>query len=126
MAQNVLASDEFSARHYQASTTVRYWYEHVLGVPAFRSGTTDAEISYWVGRWNRIGRLGALREMWYAPDSVRWRLGQNYLQLLRRGVDADGVAYWTPREVASDDRVRAQLAGTAEYATAVLTPRPVP
>jgi hypothetical protein len=117
--QNLLASQElhsrWAARPNGDDLYVQQLYVHVLGRYAWE--TTPGERAYWAGRIRAVGRLAAVRELWYADEAVRHRLAGHYISLLGyRGVDRDGLHYWYPREVTSDLTTRVAIASTDEYA----------
>jgi len=104
--QNLLASDEYARRGDVAGR----WYKQVLGRTA-----SAGEKSYWDQRAARVGRLAALREIWYSAEAVDARLADNYAQVLGRAPDARGRSYWFPKQVESDVNVKTLLGATAEY-----------
>lgn len=112
--QNVLASAEYARHHYAdtlgESNVATWWYRDVLGREA-----SAGEAAYWAGRSARIGRLGALRELWYSDEAVRGRINEHYNYLLSRDADLPGLNYWYPKEVESDINVQVLLAASQEY-----------
>ncbi len=117
--QNLLASRELHERWASRSNRddlyVQQLYVHVLGRYAWE--TTPGERAYWVGRVRAVGRLAAVRELWYADEAVRHRLASHYRSLLgRESVDRYGLHHWYPQVVQSDLRARVALASTNEYA----------
>jgi hypothetical protein len=122
--QNLLASQElhsrWAARPNGDDLYVQQLYVHVLGRYAWE--TTPGERAYWVGRIRAVGRLAAVRELWYADEAVRHRLAGHYLSLLCLDeVDRYGLHYWYPREVASDLGTAVAIASTDKYAQRLLT-----
>lgn len=113
--QNVLASEEFFQRFSygdgDATPVVRLWYFDILG----RGNPSDGELRYWADRVRRVGRLQAVREIWYSDEGVRNRINQNYQDVLLRSADFGGVQYWYPKEVESDVNVKTLLASTPEF-----------
>jgi len=114
--QQVLVSDEFFRVQSSGSTKVLVsnWYKSVLGRTA-----TAGELSYWTGRVAAVGRLAALREIWYTPEAVQLRVVINYEYLLLREPSAGELRYWAPKEVESDRNVAVLIASTPEYAELV-------
>ncbi len=116
--QNIMASPEYWEVHYGSilgdGYPVTYWYYDVLGRS---TGASDGERAYWADRSRRIGRLGALREVWYSDEAVRHRINEHYKDLLYRfeGADIAGLNYWSPKERESDINVQVLLASTPEY-----------
>ena len=115
--QNLLASQEYVDRRTFGlgdGYVPRFWYLHVLGRSA-----PEGEEAYWAGRIRQVGRLNALRELWYSDEAVRYRINEHYKSLLYRfeGADFAGLAYWYPKEVESDINVQVLLASTPEFAT---------
>lgn len=111
--QNLMASQEYRDRAASDADFVGHLYGDILARPAAPS---SGEVAYWVDRYHRVGALGVVREIWYTDEAVRFRLRLNYEDLLGRQVDADGLAYWGPREQQSDITVQVALASTDEYA----------
>ncbi len=113
--QNILASPEFANRNYASilgeEYVVRSWYSDVLR----RYNVSDGELQYWANRSARIGRLAALRELWYSDEAVRYRINDHYSDLLSRNADFSGLSYWSPKERESDINVQVLLASTPEY-----------
>jgi len=115
--QNLLASDEYwAAVGRDRNALVRTWYADVLGRDASRG-----EVTYWSGRVQQVGRLGALRELWYAQETVDLRVVLNYDYLLGRVPSAGEVAYWRPLERESDRNVQVLIASTPEYERVALS-----
>jgi Domain of unknown function (DUF4214) len=112
VAQNILASQEFIDREDDGSGAgyVRALYSVVL-----HRSPSNGEVSYWVGRLRAVGSLNTVREIWYTDEGVRTRLNDNYLYLLLRGVDADGIGYWSSLERQSDITLQVELASTQEF-----------
>ncbi|MGQ7297618.1 DUF4214 domain-containing protein [Quadrisphaera sp. KR29] len=113
--QNILASQEFAntwSSSYGREFVARAWYLYVLS-----RTPNDGEVAYWAGRIDRVGRLAALRELWYSGEAVRYRVNQHYKDLLRRDADIPGLNYWYGKEVESDINVQVLLAATPEYRT---------
>ena len=112
--QNILASPEYANHHYASSlgetNVASWWYLDVLGRLA-----SPGEEAYWAGRSRAIGRLGALRELWYSDEAVRGRINDHYSDLLSRDADFAGLDYWYPEEVESDINVAVLIAATPEY-----------
>lgn len=111
--QNILASQEYSDRwsgSYDRANIASGWYLNVLG----RSASTG-DAAYWGARIDRVGRLTALREIWYSDEAVRKRINDHYRDLLRRDADFPGLGYWYGKEVESDVNVQVLLASTPEY-----------
>ncbi|MGX5654762.1 DUF4214 domain-containing protein [Geodermatophilus nigrescens] len=111
--QNILASPEYFNRfNYSRSAGVFIGnlYYDVLGRSA-----SDGEMSYWAGRYAQVGALNTVREIWYSDEGVRYRLNENYLDILFRGADFAAVSYWSPLERQSDIAVQVELASSAEY-----------
>lgn len=112
--QNLLASNEYfqrwGVRYAGNAGPVSIWYIDVLGRTA-----SDGEKAYWARRVDQIGRLGALRELWYSDEAVRGRINDHYSALLSRDADFAGLSYWSPKEVESDINVAVLLASTPEY-----------
>ena len=110
--QNLLASPEYFRRYAYSgsSSAVDYWYLDVLG-----RLTQPGENAYWAQRIDRVGRLGALRELWYSDEAVRGRINDHYSNLLSRDADFSGLDYWYSKEVESDINVAVLIAATTEY-----------
>lgn len=115
VVQNVLASDEHASRHPGGAGGTEFlvdsWYADVMG----RFRVAGDEESYWGARIAAVGRLAALRELYYSPEAVSSRVRTHHQALLRRPATAAEVAYWSPREVESDVNVAVLLASTPEY-----------
>lgn len=113
-AQNILASDEFyrswGGTYSGNAGPVSGWYLFILGRNA-----SDGDEAHWGRRADRIGRLGALREIWYSDEAVRERINDHYSDLLSRNADFSGLSYWSPKERESDINVQVLLASTPEY-----------
>lgn len=113
--QNVLASDELARLRAGGAGGTEFlvdaWYARVLG----RVRVSGAEEAYWGARIAAVGRLGALRELYYAPEAVAHRVRGHHSALLRRAASAAEVAYWSPKEVESDVNVAVLLASSPEY-----------
>lgn len=106
--QNVLASVQYARRHPTA--LVAAWYDVVLGrVPS------PVEVDYWDARVAVVGRMGALRELWYTPEAVTHRIIFRYTSLLGRSPEPGEIAYWSPREVESEINVAVLIGATPEY-----------
>jgi hypothetical protein len=114
VAQNILASPERRGNYTGAYGYVFYLYGPVLGrLP----GDSDAgALDYWTNRYNQVGALNVVRELWYTDEAVQFRLSGNYDFLLLRELDQDGLGYWAPRERQSDITTQVELASTDEYA----------
>jgi hypothetical protein len=112
--QNILASQEYVDRRTFGlgnDYVPRFWYLHVLGRAA-----GDGEERYWADRIRRVGRLAALRELWYSDEAVRHRIDGHYLTLLRRTDPTLGeVDSWRTEEVESDINVQVLMAASPEY-----------
>ena len=113
--QNILASPEY-ARSYGADI-VYGWYYNVLGIEALpgEDRPTSGEVAYWNGRIRAVGRLGALRELWYSPEAVTGRIYGAYYFELDRDPSPGEIAYWAPREVESEINVRVLIGASPEY-----------
>lgn len=117
--QNFLASDEYFSDNFGYSLGGTYvvddWYYDILG----RFNASDGEEAYWADRARRVGRLQAVREIYYSDEAIRYRINEHYKNLLFRfeGADFGGLAYWYPKEVESDINVQVLLASTPEFAT---------
>lgn len=113
-AQNILASQEFVDRRTFGlgnDYAPRFWYLYVLG----RSAGTGEE-AYWADRIRRVGRLAALRELWYSDEAVTRRIDEHYQDLLYRPDPTLGeIAYWRSKEMESDINVQVLMAATPEY-----------
>lgn len=111
--QNLLASSEYFRTSGSTNAAVLGWYSELLNREPMR--VSNGELSYWRGRIDKIGRLGALREMYYSSDAVNTRINLYYEYLLGREADGGGLAYWYPKEVESDINVAVLIASTEEY-----------
>lgn len=113
--QNLLASQEYANKNQvqdRGEAFVAYsWYGDVLG----RYNSTSGDQAYWAGRTAKIGRLGALREMWYSPEAVNIRVQGHYTDIFVRDADGNGLAYWYPKEIESDINVPVLLACSPEF-----------
>ncbi len=112
--QNVLASGEFVQRASSggsgATGAVQGWYATILGrLPA------PGEAAYWTGRLRSASSLQVVRAIWYSPEAVNLRVADHYELYLGRPAGPSGLAYWFPRELASDDAVVRAIASSAEY-----------
>jgi hypothetical protein len=114
VAQNILASPERQARAHRTSQYVNGLYLDVLG--RFPGPADSGAVGYWSNRYEQVGALTLVREIWYTDEAVRHRLNLNYQFQLGRDVDQAGLDYWVPRERQSDITVQVDLASTAEYA----------
>ena len=56
-----------------------------------------------------------VRAIWYSSEAVDLRVADHYETYLGRSASASELAYWFPREVASDDAVVLAFASSAEY-----------
>ena len=114
VAQNILASPERRGNYTGADGYIRYLYYPILGrLP----GDYDARaVNYWINRYNQVGALDVVRELWYTDEAVELRLSGHYDFLLLRELDQDGLDYWAPRERQSDISTQVELASTEEYA----------
>lgn len=118
--QNILASDEFSKKgNLGQDYTVRRWYAALLR----RDYPTTGELNYWLGRIDAVGRLAAVREMYYAPDSVNTRINKWYDDLIWRKPDAGGASYWYPKGVENHVNVGVLVASTPEHLAHIGQPR---
>lgn len=115
--QNLLASqelyDEWSWAGEHEDLYVQDLYVAVLGRYGWES--TRAERAYWAGRVRAVGRLAAVRELWYTDEAVRHRLAGHYSDLLRRTADLDGLTHWAPVQARSDADAVVGLACTEEF-----------
>lgn len=113
--QNILASNEYFEDHFGnslgASATVKYWYSDILG----RYNAGDGEANYWAARQRQVGRLQVVREIWYSDEAVRYRIDDNYSDVLGRDADFAGLSYWYGKEVESDINVAVLLGTTQEF-----------
>lgn len=115
--QNILASDEYARLHAPASEAnlgqalAEAWYVDAL----HRDFALPSDLPYWAQRIAAVGRLGALREMWYSPEGVTGRIVISHQALLERGPDVGEAGYWYPKEVESDVNVQVLIAATPEY-----------
>jgi len=118
VSQNIFASDEFFRTQARSDdyALVRIWYAALTG-----RTPTDGEVAYWVDRVQRFGRFRALREFWYAPESVATRVVVNYALLLERPPSQGELGYWAPLEVRSDREVAVLIASTPEYESLIGT-----
>lgn len=113
--QNILASEEFDRRvtrprdRLSGSNLITAWYAAVLGRPA-----QAGEGAYWGYRVEIVGRLGALRELWFTPEGVAARISANYA-LLEREPSLSEIDYWYFKEIESDINVAVLIASTPEY-----------
>jgi len=115
--QNLLASEEYwLAANSSRTELVRVWYADLLGRDASR-----ADISYWSARTDQIGRLAAVREIWYSQEAVDRRIRGNYFDLLGRLPSPGEVGYWRPLERESDRNVQVLIAATPEYERVALS-----
>lgn len=108
--QNILASQEYYDDWYIKAFVVDDWYGDILG----RFGASDGEAAYWLDRASRVGRLQAVREIYYSDEAVRYRINQHY-RLMYRDADIAGINYWYGKEVESDINVQVLIAASPEY-----------
>ncbi|MGQ7295663.1 hypothetical protein [Quadrisphaera sp. KR29] len=114
--QNVLASQEHAdlwaraTRSKTPSVTANAWVLALLDRKA-----TASERAYWGDRITQVGRLGALRDLYYTPEAVRARIDRHYRALLGRPADGGGTAYWYGLETRDDRAVQVQIAASPEY-----------
>lgn len=112
--QNVATSSQYQvktgASRGHDDAAVEGWYSVTLD----RSPSLG-ERSYWGSRLDDVGSLQAFRELWYAPETVDHRVQLHYQGLLGRSADSGELAYWFPREVASDISVVAAIGSSPEY-----------
>ena len=116
VTQNVLASQEYAdlwaAVHgsRKPSVTANAWILALLD----RRATPD-ETAYWGHRIAQVGRLGALRDLYYTSEGVHQRIDSHYRALLGRPVDGGGYYYWYGLETHDDRAVQVQIAASPEY-----------
>lgn len=116
VTQNVLASQEYAdlwARAHGSRSpqvTANAWIMALLDRKA-----TAGEEDYWGRRTTQVGRLGALRDLYYTPEGVRARIDRHYRELLGRPADGGGTSYWYGLETKDDRAVQVQIAASPEY-----------
>ncbi|MBF5082206.1 hypothetical protein [Quadrisphaera sp. INWT6] len=116
VVQNVLASQEYADLWAGAhgsrkpSVTAGAWVLALLDRRA-----TPGEEAYWGDRITQVGRLGALRDLYYTPEGVRHRIDGHYRELLDRPADGGGTSYWYGLESTDDRAVQVQIAASPEY-----------
>jgi hypothetical protein len=114
--QNILASPEYAAlwakvyKSTKSSVTANAW----IGTLLNRRASAD-ETAYWGKRIDKVGRLGALRDLYYTDEAVYQRINGHYQELLGRPVDGNGYSYWYGLETKDDRAVQVQIAATPEY-----------
>jgi hypothetical protein len=111
--QNISASQEFYDAWYTKEWVVDDWYSGMLG----RYNVSAGEQSYWLNRARQVGRLQAVREIYYSDEAIRYRVNEHYKDILYRfdGADFSGLSYWYPKEIENDVNVQVLLASTAEF-----------
>jgi hypothetical protein len=111
--QNLEASQENFDQWYYPEYVVKYWYYDILG----RYNVSSGEASYWLDRARQVGRLQAVREIYYSDEAIRYRVNEHYKHILYRfeGADFSGLSYWYPKEVENDVNVQVLLASTPEF-----------
>lgn len=107
--QNILASQEYLSGK-NSSSVVNSWYGWLLGRSA-----SAGEVSYWSGRINAVGPLGAVREIYYTNEAVTRSIAISHSYLLDRSPKAEEVSYWYPKEVENSVNVEVLIAAGSEY-----------